>query len=337
MRSLLYLLTLLILTLASILVFVPQPNPVRALPPRQGPEISQAKTWGYQLQGIDPRLVPHSLDMIVIDYSRDGTQARALTAREIDALRRRPDGSMRIVLCYLSVGEAEKYRYYWQPGWGWQAPSWLGAENPSWKGNYSVQYWQAGWQKIFLGAAPEKSSLFDRWVAKLFSSSRPFLDQIVEAGFDGVYLDRVDAYDKAAETRPTAKADMIAFVKSIASYARSRRAGFLIVPQNGEALLENKGYRQVIDAIGKEDLLFGAKGDGVANPVEDVRYDVAILNRAKADGRPVFVVEYLVDPAVRRASAATLQQHGFIGAFAERTLSQPPSAPEVLAVPAANN
>ncbi len=50
---------------------------------------------------------------------------------------------------------------------------------------------------------------------------------------------------------------MIAFVTKLAAHARGRKPGFLVVPQNGEELLTDAGYRAVIDGIGKEDILYG--------------------------------------------------------------------------------
>ena len=106
--------------------------------------LAAAKSWGYQLQKIDPdtlAAVPH--DVLVIDYSRDGTDAYAFTAEEVARLKVKPDGSRRIVLAYLSIGEAEVYRYYWQ--WYWFldefAPAWRGGPNKEWQGNYDVRYW----------------------------------------------------------------------------------------------------------------------------------------------------------------------------------------------------
>ncbi|TAN37800.1 MAG: hypothetical protein EPN23_04615 [Verrucomicrobia bacterium] len=43
---------------------------------------------------------------------------------------------------YLSIGEAGDYRGYWEKEWSAQPPTWLGAENPDWKGNFKVRYWQ---------------------------------------------------------------------------------------------------------------------------------------------------------------------------------------------------
>jgi cysteinyl-tRNA synthetase len=81
------------------------------------------------------------------------------------------------VFCYLSIGEAEDYRYYWQPDWNNNKPDWLGAENPDWAGNYKVKYWHKSWQDIIYG------------------NNHSYLQKILDAGFNGVYLDIIDAFE----------------------------------------------------------------------------------------------------------------------------------------------
>ena len=95
------------------------------------------------------------------------------SADEIEQLHKKANGGKRMVIAYMSIGEAEDYRYYWQAEWKRGNPSWLDKENPKWKGNYKVKYWNAEWQAI----------IFD------------YLSRITNAGFDGVYLDIIDAFE----------------------------------------------------------------------------------------------------------------------------------------------
>jgi cysteinyl-tRNA synthetase, unknown class len=271
--------------------------------------LAAAKSWGYQLQNIDPDVLagaPH--DVIVIDYSRDGTDALALTAEEVARLRVKPDGSPRIVLSYLSIGEAETYRSYWKWYWGWFfglfAPRWLAQQNREWRGNYGVRYWQDDWQKIIVGGEGS------------------YIDRIIKAGFDGVYLDKVDEYeqDALAKENPNLRADMIAFVKALAAHARARKPGFLVVPQNGEELLRDASYRAVIDGLGKENLLFGEMRDKEASRPQDIDFNVANLKLLTGDRKPVFAVEYLDDPRLIANAKKRLLDYGFIPHFADRAL-----------------
>jgi cysteinyl-tRNA synthetase len=269
--------------------------------------LAAAKSWGYQLQNLDPdTLAASPYDMLVIDYSRDGKAARALTPEQVGKIRVKPDGERRIVLAYLSIGEAETYRYYWKWYWGWFfgvfAPRWLGGENPEWPGNYGVRYWQEGWQKI------------------IFGGEDGYLERIVKAGFDGVYLDRVDEYVDMVREKRNARALMIAFVKALAARARALKPEFLIVPQNAEALLADPSYRAVIDGLGKEDLLFGEDVSQQPNDPKSIASNVVRLKLLTADRKPVFVVEYLDAPQEIERARRRLERYGFIPYFTDRAL-----------------
>ncbi|MBB6480199.1 endo alpha-1,4 polygalactosaminidase [Spirochaeta isovalerica] len=113
-------------------------------------------------------------DMFIIDlFDDDGIP---LTAVEIERLKRKPQGGRRLVISYMSIGEAEDYRYYWDSSWERNPPSWLERENPHWKGNYKVRYW------------------YPLWKAMIFGNENAYLDLILDRGFDGVYLDIIDAF-----------------------------------------------------------------------------------------------------------------------------------------------
>jgi hypothetical protein len=92
-----------------------------AVPMDKAPDV---KSWRYQLQGVNPYVVANSsADLMVIDaFSDDG----AFTKAQVEQMRRKPDGSRRIVLSYMSIGEAESYRWYWPN----RSSVWLGPENP---------------------------------------------------------------------------------------------------------------------------------------------------------------------------------------------------------------
>jgi len=113
-------------------------------------------------------------DAVIMDLFYGNTN---LTAEEINSLKIKKNGGSRLVIAYMSIGEAEDYRYYWQEGWEEKPPSWFAGENPKWKGNYKVRYWDKAWQDVIYGG------------------EGAYLDLILAAGFDGVYLDIIDAYE----------------------------------------------------------------------------------------------------------------------------------------------
>jgi cysteinyl-tRNA synthetase, unknown class len=100
-----------------------------------------------------------------------------LTAADVAGLKIKPDGGTRLVICYMSIGEAEDYRFYWKADWNRNTPEWLAGENPAWPGNYKVRYWEDSWQSIIYGG------------------TGAYLDRILAAGFSGVYLDIIDAFE----------------------------------------------------------------------------------------------------------------------------------------------
>lgn len=306
------------------------PAPRATIEARTGPVLTDVRGWGYQLQNAEPTRMAAALDLLVIDSQNPREPHRTLSSATVERFRTRPDGSRRIVLAYLSVGEAESYRYYWWPHWSVLKPGWLGRENPQWQRNFRVRYWESGWQGILV--EPQRSFLGGLF--ELVSETRkPFIDRIIEAGFDGVYLDRVDAFYEWTKSRPTAEADMVALVAKLSQYARARRPGFLIVPQNAEELLRLPAYRRLVDGVAKEDLYFGTQGSGVENKAEDVAASTALLARARADRLPVFVVEYSAEPSVRERAVARARDQGFVVHFADRELAKPPEAPPTTGTP----
>lgn len=274
---------------------------------------ASVKTWGYQLQNIDiSQLAASPFDVLVIDYSRSGDDAGAFTAEEIARLKAKPDGKRRIVLAYMSIGEAESYRYYWKQHWGWLwglfAPSWRSRHNGEWKGNFAVRYWEADWQAIILGG-------------------EGYLARIQKAGFDGVYLDKIDQFEEIGGDQEKARSEMIAFVGKIRAAARKSNPQFLIVPQNGDELLTDPSYRAFIDGIGREDLLFGERRSKRANNPNQVEAAIERLRLLRSENKPVLVVEYIDDRASIAESSVRLKAAGFIPYFADRELSglRPPS------------
>ncbi|RJR40077.1 MAG: hypothetical protein C4567_11290 [Deltaproteobacteria bacterium] len=243
--------------------------------------IQQAASWGYQLQNAAPgELAASGYDVIVMDYSRDGTGAGAYAAGEIQSIKNQG----KIVLAYLSIGEAEDYRFYWRASWQpgnppavYGKPIWLGPANPEWPGNYKVLYWYTGW-----------------WTTAL----KPYLDRILAAGFDGVYLDIIDAYWHWYEHAPgtyTLRASanrMVKLVEKIGAYTRGQRPGFILCPQNGESIIDDasadyrRRYLQAIDALGVEDLFYYCTK-------ADQKYRLQLLQKYANQGKKIFNIEYI--------------------------------------------
>ena len=113
-------------------------------------------------------------DVLIIDFFFDEEE---YTTSEIEALKTKRNGGKRLVISYISIGEAEDYRYYWKNEWISNPPVWLAGENPDWEGNYKVRYWHKEWQDIIYG------------------SESSYIYKIIITGFDGAYLDIIDAFE----------------------------------------------------------------------------------------------------------------------------------------------
>lgn len=260
-------------------------------------------------------------DRIVLDAFFTGGAGGRWKKSEIAAIRDGKPG--RKVIAYLSIGEAEDYRSYWRKTWDADkngkpdadAPDWLLAENPDWEGNYRVRYWDKEWQRIILRET----------------------DKIRKSGFDGVYLDIVDAfegfeYDPAKddwidnrinqETGRSYRSDMVRWVSRLASRTRAKKRGFLIVPQNGPQLLAKARYRKTISAIGVEDLFT----DGNRRQQRgELAYRLGFLKKLKRS-KPVFVIEYGTKRIARQVSVDGASSHGYPLLLTNRELSKLGSA-----------
>jgi cysteinyl-tRNA synthetase len=237
-------------------------------PPR--PALKEVNDFAYWLQKVDLAALGGSkFDLCVIDPDNDG---KPLTRTQVEDLKWSAGGP-KVLLAYVSIGEAEDYRAYWQKDWATKPPDWLGPVNPEWPGNYKVRYWDERWQKLVLDA----------------------VDRVIAQGFDGAYLDVVDAYEFWQERDKDAKAraKMIDFVVRLSSTAKRRGKGFHVFVQNAEELLETKAYLEAIDGIGREEAYF-TKGRN--NRPAQVARTQELLDKALESGKKVLVIEYLKEP-----------------------------------------
>ncbi len=308
----------------------PAPDPAPdGRPPSTDPAVIRRQdrlhavaTWLYQLQGPEAAegrldlgaLAAHPAGLYVIDYSATGTQQEEFTAADLAPLR-----AQGLVLAYLSIGEAERVRFYWDADWvvagapGPTAPAWLGPPNPDWPDNFTVRYWDPDWQTIILGPGG-------------------YLDRIVAAGYDGVYLDRVDAWE-TWETLPDAGPPvegplMAEWVEALAAAARARAGeAFLVVVQNAPAILNaltvnaQDAYFAAIDGLAVEDTFyFGGREED--NPLNVQTEALRWITQFQIVGKPVFAVDYLLHPVTQRDFARRARAEGWVPLVAPRALDR---------------
>ncbi len=240
---------------------------------RMTPAHPTIESWAYVLQHPSvPLLAESPYRLIVIDYSKDGSDSKRFTSKDLAVMHR----FNKTVLCYFSIGEAEAYRFYWKKDWNDTPPRFLGPENPDWAKNYKVKYWREDWWEMAL---------------------RPYLDRILEAGFDGVYLDIVDAYwfwhEQGMDVQTTSD-DMIKLIARIADYCR-KRAGqnFIVCPQNGMGVFDSCSpvyrdlYFKKVDMVGLESLLFNIYSEN------DRDYRIKLARELAQAGKTILDVEYI--------------------------------------------
>lgn len=248
--------------------------------------------WHYQLQNANyVQLADSKYDLIVMDSEPEEPPNRNV----IDRIKCSGEGE-KLVLSYLAIGEIEDYRYFWQDDWAVGSPPWIGSPNPNWPGDYYVRYWEPEWKKILMGS-PESR-----------------VDRIVEAGFDGVYLDNIDSYQIFLSENPDAIEDMRQLVSELAVYARRKSANpdFGVFVQNAAELIEVVGpsWIEPLTGIGKEEAFFWAMDERVDS--EEQEWNTRYLDQWVKAGKIVLSVDYVAKESNRHSAVNDARERGYI-------------------------
>jgi cysteinyl-tRNA synthetase len=297
----------------------------------------KVSTFMYQIQNLGTKanidlLAATDYDMLVVEpgfnFKEDAYDVQYLVSK----LKTKPDGGKRILLAYIDIGQAEDYRSYW--GEDWVPPTadkrgipdfMITIDPDGWSGNYPVAYWYSDWKKIWLG----KDAL---------------IEMIAKYGFDGVYLDWVEAYDDekvaavAEAENVNAPDEMIKFISEIRQTGKAINSGFLVIPQNAAYLLDinSTAYSAVIDGIAVEDTWFYGSADadwnspnaGDLSGGERHADDYSTANRIKQNkkflklGLPVFTVDYCVKKSNAEYVYRQSRVNGFIPLVTRVSLSR---------------
>ncbi|MFI0843902.1 MJ1477/TM1410 family putative glycoside hydrolase [Mesorhizobium sp. IMUNJ 23232] len=254
----------------------------------------------YQLQNTSfSSLSAQSYRAAVIDMDESG-----LSASQVQTLQ----GQGKTLFTYLSIGEAEDYRDYWTDGnWDQNKPSFVLGENPDWAGNFSVKFWDPAWQSI----------MFER------------VDEAIALGYNGMYLDIVDAYEvaqvRAAYSGSDIRQEMIDFVIALSEYAKAIDPNFKVIPQNAVGLLAanesnpdapNTAYLNAIDGVGVEDLWYNDN-----NTSSWTSGDLEFLQNAINAGKFVLATSYPTQDAKQEAFVTNALNAGFVPFVADRDLT----------------
>jgi cysteinyl-tRNA synthetase len=194
------------------------------------------------------QIIDSDYDMVVLDFiPSEANNTDYPMTDVVEQLHNAPHP--KLVIAYIDIGQAEDFRTYWQPGWQVGNPEWIVGDDPDgWEGNYPVRFWWDEWQDIWLG-------------------SNGTLQAILDAGFDGIYLDWVEAYSDenvvaaAASEGIDPRQEMIWFVGDMAEFARNQNPEFIVIGQNAAELASSDEYVETIDAIAQEQIWFDGAAD----------------------------------------------------------------------------
>jgi cysteinyl-tRNA synthetase len=218
------------------------------------------------LQGIVPsQIAAAPVGVKVIDlYDDNGQLFAASQVAQMEA-------NNSLLLGYFSLGEAENYRSYFSS----LPSSILGPADPSWPGDYQLEYWSSAWKTVCTNS----------------------IDQMITLGYGGAYFDVVSACETAwAQANAPGgdpKGAMVSLIQYLADYAHAKDPNFKIwVNASGaEDLMTNSTFINSIDGAFEEELFY--KDNGTPQTTASVNYNLNLLDNLVAAGKPVITVEYV--------------------------------------------
>ncbi len=290
--------------------------------------LENTRFWAYQIQKQDhgnnmDKLADSHYDMLVIDQTRSLKGDEDYDSKkDVSLLKKSANsrGGRKLVVCYIDVGEAESYRWYWQKDWKVGNPDWIVAEDPDgWDENYPVKFWRHEWKDIM----------------------KKCIDRIIYDGYDGIYLDWLEVYSfeqvaEAAEAEGLSPiAELTKFVGELRGYARKRNPCFLIIAQNAAELGTFAGYTEFFDAIAQEAIWYDGTGDPDsseqpgdepwdADESQELLYQ---LEEWQDLDKPVFNVEYAQEQSNVDRSYRLGQDNGLITYVTLRPLDRLTATP----------
>lgn len=114
-----------------------------------------------------------NFDLVLIDMFY---HTFPLKKEDLKRIQYKKNGGKRILISYINIGAAENWRDYWQPDWKFGSPSWLKKKYVGYDDEIVVEFWNPTWKKI------------------IFGNDASYVKKIIDSGFDGMYLDNVEAY-----------------------------------------------------------------------------------------------------------------------------------------------
>lgn len=231
------------------------------------------------------KLLATKAELLVLDPD-------AYSADEISALRHHE----KTVLAYISVGEAEAYRSFYAK----VASSGLVLdENPDWQANFAVKFWAKPWQEIL----------------------QNYTSEILNKGFNGLFMDVVDAWQLFPEELQQARRqEMEQLVAELCRHARSIRSNAVVFVQNCHQLFENPELMGLLNGINQESLYASWATAEVDKTWQKEK--IAALENLRRQGKIVTLLEYTRDRLKMARIRMKAAMHGFIPYFSVKELDR---------------
>jgi uncharacterized protein (TIGR01370 family) len=319
--------------------------------------LSGVKFWAYQIQNLDTpgaiqAIVDSKYDLVVIDptvtydpdFNAADMVARIKASKASDGIHRK------LVIAYIDIGQAEEWRWYWYGHQTFEenglcknsyihsiqtwAPWVVACDPDGWGGNYPVAFWHNDWKDIVIHGTTLGSS------QNLHFNS--MLDEVITDGFDGIYLDWVEAWEmtevanRANNEGKDPGQEMLTFIKEMRTYGKQFNDEFIVIQQNSSELIEEVGataLKTAVDGIAQEGVWWdGVGGNDDWSDPEGYDYESCCTNyyltrlrKYKAEGLPVLVADYALNNSGQVYQNA--ETEGFIPYATRRSLQKLTTTP----------
>jgi cysteinyl-tRNA synthetase, unknown class len=135
--------------------------------------------------------------------------------------------------------------------------------------------------------------------------------------------------------------EMRNLVQNISQYAKTQQPNFLVIPQNGVALVTTNGeaagtpdqnYLKAVDGIGQENVFYGYSYDNEPTADDDTEFFSSLLDIFKNNGKKIMVVDFCESEDYINDSYEQNQAKGYISFATNQDLNLIPTyTPPVLA------
>jgi cysteinyl-tRNA synthetase len=297
--------------------------------------LSSVHTFAYVLSDLSnspeiTEMAQSKYDMLIVDPNATFKgNASFNMAAMVSQLHAADPG--RVVLAYISIGEASSDRTYWQNNW--RAPSGkrhgnpayiLGSDPFGWTGSYPVAYWNPAWQNLFIG-------------------KNGMVPALMKAGFDGFCLGWVGGFSDSTVAAAAHRAGvnpakaMVQFISKIRKVVKANNPDGVVVGEDADTLaVADPAYLNVIDAGIFEDTWFygtpnspwedPAGGDLPTAPSATAAL-IANYQRFKSAGKPVFTVDYALESPDADLAYVESSELGFVPYVTEVSLNDLTTTP----------